>query len=290
MAATTHTWTNGNADGDWNNIANWDTGQVPGAGGPNVDTVIFDGTQTNTGPDTNMDRSADNVLFRIVVKDNFTGTIGGSGNPLIHSVNTATGGYILHRGSGRFDYKVDFGELARVVIDGRGTMTVDCESTAQVNGLYIKRGTVTVASTCELPYEVMLDSGGADLTVAAADGAEASPATVIVNGGTFTNNRTVAGTDHITVLAGKLVQTGLIADSATIIIGPHGRVKYTPSGTLGAGHNPKFVVCGLLDTGDSNQDIVPELLVISELGNLQGTSVQPGYSTYVDLDLREEYP
>ena len=295
MAATVHTWTNGSADGDWNNVANWNTGALPGSGGLGLDTAIFDGNVTQTGPSVNMDRSGDTVLNRIVIRPNFTGNIGASGNPLIHSVwivgvSTAR---VIHRGSGAVYFKVTGNEGTDFVMDGPGQLHLDSEdapSFGQIRNTYIKAGTVAVASTGSILQYVVVDGPSAALTVAAKDSTEDDPDWIVVNNGIFTNNRIISAAGRAVVFGGKLDQRGLVADLAVMISGPAGRIVYTPDGTLGAGHNPDFLVAGLLDTRGSNQDIVPARLVIAQLGSMLGTGIQVGSGTYVDIDLREEYP
>jgi hypothetical protein len=289
MAATVHTWTNGNADGDWNNGANWNTAAVPGDGGANVDTAMFDGAVTQTGPSVNLDRSADDTLYRLVVRDNFTGDIGGSGNPLIHKFASTAGAYLLHRGTGSAHYSVTAGQTARAIMDGHGSLDLDCEAGAVLWQLYIKRGAVSVASTCQLDEIVFLDGPSATLEVAAKAVAETAPGLIIINGGIYTNHREIGGTHHAFISGGKLVQSGLVADSALIVVGPMGRWEYTPASTVGAAHNPLVYVTGLMDTRKSNQDILPSVLVISQNGQMLGTAVQPG-GGLTTIDLREEYP
>jgi hypothetical protein len=292
MAATVHTWTNGNADGDWNNVNNWSSGALPGSGGAGLDTAIFDGSVTNTGPSVNMDRSADAILYQIIVRDNFTGNIGGSGNYLIHSLDTLNNSqaHLLHRGTGNVYFSITAAKHGDVIMDGRGNLYLDCEATsAYINTLCIKAGTVSAASTCSLKGIVFLDGAAAILTVNAKDSTELDPLWIIIRNGVYTNHRLVTTEYDVAVLGGLLDQRGIVQDSAMVLVGPAGRLKYTPSGDASA-QNPDVVLCGLLDTRASNQTIDPAQMIISQLGSLLGTAVQPGGSQYTDIDLREEYP
>jgi hypothetical protein len=295
VAATTHVWSNGIADGDWNNVGNWASGALPGSGGVGLDTVIFDGSVTQTGPSVNMDRSGDTVLYRIIVRPNFTGDIGGPGNYLVHSGYTGSSeqSRAIHRGSGNVYFRNTAGWATTWIMDGTGHLYLDTEFDAvfgQINSVYIKRGTVTAGSTCSILKWVVLDGPAATLTVAAKDGSEDDPDWIAVFAGTFTNNRVISGAGRAVVFGGKLDQRGAVADSAVMISGPAGRIVYTPNTTLGAGHNPDILVAGRLDTSDSNQDIEPASLVITQMGSIIGTAMQVGDSTYVDIDLAEEYP
>lgn len=297
MAATIHTWTNGNADRDWNNGANWSTAAVPGAGGAGLDDAIFDGTVTQVGPNVLMDRSGDVNLKRIVTLPSFTGDIGGVGNALIHAVDTAGDerARIIHRGSGDFYFEGanGGGSFSNVVVDTPGRMYLDSEAVeAILMSVFVKRGYCHVASTGSFGGFAVCDGVAAELEVEAIDSSESEPTVIVVNGGKYTNKRVVSNGMLVVVLGGTLIQTGLIADGATIIVGPQGTLQYTPSAALGAGHNPDIINCGLLDATKSRQDIVFDKYVVGQLASVLGTVVQSGVWSplYTNCDLREEFP
>ena len=62
MAATVHTWTNGDADGDWANVNNWSSGALPGSGGAGLDELYITTAGGREGADTPV-----GALFRVKV-------------------------------------------------------------------------------------------------------------------------------------------------------------------------------------------------------------------------------
>jgi hypothetical protein len=293
MAATVHTWTNGNADGDWNNVANWNTAALPGSGGAGLDDCIFDGSVTNTGPSVNMDRTADNELLRIVVRENFTGDIGGTGNPLIHDMDVAEPlTRIIHRGSGDFYWQTAAAGYADIVMDSPGTFYAD----GDVRNIFVKSGTVNVASTCDFVATswLILDGAAAIVTMADYDATEQYPPYILLWNGTFNNNRELEnGTGCVGVIfGGTWNQAGKVRDGLMLMVGPAGTYNYTSNTTGGAVALSTIACAGKVDMSALNYNIGVDDMFRGQLANMLGTAIQSGYANIVgvDLDLREEYP
>lgn len=294
MAATTHTWTNGTADGSWATVGNWDTGQLPGTGGAGLDTVIFDGSVTQTGPSADMDRNADAALFRIIVMKNFTGDIGGVGNPLIHEVDGTSDpkARFIHAGTGTVYFEAEgVNDYAHV---GNGTSYLDCTATpGTLRNVFVTRGYVNLAATAKIGTRLVIDGPGAEVVSVAESGAGTTPLFTVITSGTYANAKTQHINKYVIVFGGAITQTGRINDFDYIFIGPQGRMEYMPALALGAAHDNIVMVCaGLFDTSKTNQAVSTEALILLQLANVRGTPLSQGDmpKVNIDIDLREEYP
>lgn len=296
MAATVHVWTNGAANGEWDDVANWDTGAIPGAGGAGFDTAMFDGDRTQIGPSVNLDRvgAFDVPLFRIITKANFTGDIGGSGNPLIHEIDTSGTNYkarVIHAGSGTVYFTAEGNtDYAHV---GPGKSYLDCTATpGDLRNVFVTAGYVNLAATAAISAKLIIDGAGAEVVATAESGAGDAPGLTVITAGTYANGKTMAASDYLIVFGGTVTQTGRIADGANVIIGPAGRVNYKPASALGAAYNPRLVCAGAFDVSDSNYDVECEQFILLQLANTLGAPLQQGdFSPIgIDIDLREEYP
>lgn len=301
--ATEHTWISTGSD-DFENTANWDSGEVPGTGALGADTMMFDGDSSNVSPATNLDReAAGDVQFkRIIVRKNYTGSIGASGNPLIcgvdsSSVTSDAENRIIHRGTGGFYWKGRDeikGDINDIVIDSRGgTVSLDGQQVGKssLRHLAVKQGTVTIDGSLDTIGVIVLNGVGAIVTMAAKDSTEAEPTFIIVNNGTFTNNAAMSASKYAIIFTGTMLQTGIMADASWVFVAEPGVFEYTPASAVGS-DNPNIVNFGAIDFSNSNQDLQPEGLVMGRLASVFGHIV--GGIAYnplgANLDLREEYP
>ena len=149
-------WTNGNADGDWANTANWLGGAIPAAG----DNIYF--TSEYTGDvTTNLDRTGDGTLGNLVVEEGYTGKIGSKAGYL----QLICGG-VTFDGSGLCFIDVNSSAID-ISVAGTG------RAAAGQQGLYLKGSAIDE-----------LNVTGGTVGIAARAGETATVATINVNGGT----------------------------------------------------------------------------------------------------------
>jgi hypothetical protein len=300
--ATFHGWTNGNSDGDWNNTANWASGAIPNGA---THHAIFDGTLTQTGPSVNLDRTGE-TLGRLIVKQNFTGSIGGSGNYLTHNLRSEStlDSRIVFRGSGDLYYKAYDPDPSGpydtdVVVNGTGHVYLDSEAGVvggRIGHVFVQSGGVTIANTCDLQSTftkawIILCGPSANVTIAAESGGADMAGYTILWGGTLTNNRTLASGDVLVAFRGKVIQNAAIEDLAVVLIGADASMEYATSTTLTASHNPDIVSNGRLDVEDITQEIQLRRWIQGPWAATTGENVSivdPATGTLIDL--REEYP
>jgi len=280
-------------DGDWNNTASWDSGQVPGAGGIGTDTALFDGT-SQVSMTTNLDRTSDQNLKRIVTYTEFTGNIGASGNPLKHALASSTDGEsrIVHRGTGQFWYEGESGDVQDVFVNSRrhlGSYCMICSGT--IRKLVVVRGKVLIESTCNIAQIHTLGIN-ALVTMEAIDSSETDPSIINISAGVLQNARATTGSDYIYVgLHGFLVQTGRVHDSSFIV--NNGQIRLEPDTDPSTTHNPAlYHSSGSIDQSGSKYVTSFSDLIIGPGAVTAGGALDVGGLTTLgtDLDAREEYP
>lgn len=290
MAATTFRWRNTSGDRQWGTVANWDQGALPGSGGMNLDTVVFDGVSQASV--IGSDRTADNRLLKIITMPAYTGDIGSDGNPLIHRTLTEATiqGRFLHRGSGRVFFEGVTANINDVVVDTPLCNMVSMTLSGTNVNVLVKSGWVSIKSTCSVTRVWAADKN-AYIVIEEVDAAETRPSTIVATGGTIIDYRstnTVGGDLIVTGSGGTIQLTGVI-DSLTQFMQLGGRLIITPAAM--PTEWPKILSNGHLDLADSSYSLAFGDLVLGPLCNVTGQYLPvPDTIKGMYIDLRDEYP
>jgi hypothetical protein len=237
-----------------------------------------------------MNRSADAILMRIITRTNFTGDIGGPGNPLIHAIDSSNPlSRAVIRGSGAVYLSGKVGGTFNVVLDTTGSLNAD----GNLNDLCVKRGTATIASTCDFAGFLILDGPAATVTMADIDTTEQHPPYVTIWNGTLNDNRQVENVTLciVTVFGGTFNLTAPERDPLKVFVGPAGTYNYT--NTTGGSYAYQDIVCaGEVDFSTVASPNTVGHVFRGQLANTLGAVNQSGVMdvSSADVDLREEYP
>jgi len=297
MAATTHIWQG--TTGDYATVGNWSTGSLPGTGGPELDTAICDGS-SQVSFTTNLDRTADNELFRFVTTRKYKGDIGSSGNALLLDVAGVNLGLsrVVHQGSGQFFYKGESVSNCDVFVNSQRSlnspaMTVD----GNIRNIFVVRGAVEVLSTCNVTNVIIAIGSAAKVTMADRATTESIPVRIIATDGAriinYRETTTAAGNLLIAGPNGHIEQYGPVMD-ATLCMTLRGEIKYESDTALTSSHNPDlYALGGLLDLSESVYDVEWDDMVIGPMMQIAGSmlNVSDEFSPLAtQIDMRTESP
>jgi hypothetical protein len=158
--AATCTWTNGGADNDWNNAANWSGcgGNIPGVGGGVGDDVIFDGGTSTANVQLS---SSDFNVGSLTMESDYTGTLDFNARKI-----NGTGDFTKANGSIQINQSGD-----QLDFDGDFIVSGDAGSSQITLGNIIVGGNVTVSGTNTFQmdsgsYTVFTLDGTGNVTVA----------------------------------------------------------------------------------------------------------------------------
>ncbi len=295
--ADEHRWQG--ATGNYALTNNWASGEVPGSVNPtpatSKDNAIFDGLSQQS-LDTNLDRvtAGDFSLLRIITTPAYHGNIGATGNPLIVTVDSVGDvlSRVIHRGTGQFHFKGDTGDFADVLVDS-DNHTNAFFGDGSMRNFFVKKGRARILSTGFLSNYVVVEGPSAHLIIDAPAGGQLAGLNLFVVSGVCENARVIDSSGIVVVMGGHLIQTGAIVDGTRIVVGPNGRMTYTPNSTLTAANdNVDLAVFGSMDISESFQDIQFDNMLIGVEAGMLGTPVQSGQRSPLstNIDLREEYP
>lgn len=282
-----------NSDTDWGTGANWTGGSVPAAS----EIALFDGM--GQASVAGSDESAVAALRAIIVETGYTGSIGSSGSPLEHNIESIGNveARIVFRGAGDFYFKTGAANTVpyAAVIDAPGS-TVSLDG-SQANGgymlnLFVKAGNVTVPGTCGILTSCVVYGPDANVTINSSDSTEADPFVIHVMDGTLTSARITTNLAAYVVEGGKLIQQYPFADDDDVIVNAGGWLDYRPNATLGSSNNFNLFLNGVLDLRNTYQAVEFERFVRGPLAQVLGggatqTTTAP---LSIDIDLREAYP
>ncbi|MCD4760405.1 peptidoglycan-binding protein [bacterium] len=159
IQAATCTWTNGGADNDWNNVANWSDcgGNVPGVGGGVGDDVVLDGGTSVANVQLS---TSDFNIGSLTMESDYTGELDFNGHAIYGTGNfTKVNGNIeLNQSGDRLDFAGDFivsGDAGGSVIS-RGNIAIEGDVTISgTNSFHMDGGN----------YPVFHLDGAGDVTV-----------------------------------------------------------------------------------------------------------------------------
>ncbi len=281
VAAEQHIWVSNT--GVWASTSSWHDAQIPGHGGPNLDTAILDGT---SNVDVIGGTPGGNALYRIVTRPEYKGDIGAPSNPLVVQIasEAVIGSKAVFRGRGNVHYGPPAGTLADIVVD-TGTQDREVRLYNNVQYVFVKSGKVVFA-----------DAGGLlGLRVLG----ENSHVSLLTTGMTLGEVRLLAGVvrsyqnnwNRIDIRGGQFHEQGYLDDDCDLVM-YGGWMEYATTAAIAA-HNPDIAVYGgTLDLRKLVEDLTATNLEIgpgaSVLGNLRGQG-QIGAAD-LQIDLREDYP
>jgi hypothetical protein len=222
-------------DGNWGNVANWDTGAVPGAG----DTArVSIGNKTIT---SGLTQAAS--LSKLEIGDRFVGSLGTAGSPLAYTSGITTVEINCPRASllhvnpyGCTDFKVRDAPSGLLGLMVTGSGTVASLHVAKAGMLQLLAGTFT-----------NINIGGSDMP----------PNISVVEGVTITNLTMVNGVVSSGVGVGTLLRIiGGVFKHDSLTAGTIGEVNIFPGGVLewnckGGTITTAKVFGGLLDASQS---------------------------------------
>lgn len=296
MAATVHRWHA--TTGNYPTLANWDTAALPGTGGPGLDTAFCDGVSQQAFT-TGLDRSADNPLQRFVTDESYRGDIGALGDPLTLEIVSTTDGRarVVHRGTGAFYFAGDIGNFADVYVDSaRPVRSAAMTLTGVIRNVFVARGRVDIAATCEVTGTVWSAGPQAEIHIAARSAAESIPIQILCTRGQIYNSRETAtdiGNWIIVSGQGRMWQYGNVSSETTIVDTSGGGLHLAPTSAPTGAHYPDLFVNSFLNLKESKWDLIFDNLVIGPEASISGgpLNVSGEFSPLsTNIDMREGYP